>query len=245
MVARIAPPPAIDPAAASPEPAGVTGELATLWRWWATVSDGAAPIVRPVVARPEPGSGDGALEAMAAGMAAAEAAADSGATLLVPRVDPRDQRAARIIIALLTRAEPAAVLSQPAGVTDRAWVAECTALRDGLTAVRDLRSEPLQLMDALGASGVASVVGVLLGAAARRTGCLVDGTDEAAAALLADRIAFRAKDWWRAGSTSPDPARTAAFDRIDLPAGLPLGLTDEDQRGARATIAVLEGLVSD
>ena len=38
-------------------------------------------------------------------------------------------------------------------------------------------TDPLALLDSLGASDIAAVAGVLLGAAARRTPCLIDGTD--------------------------------------------------------------------
>ncbi len=249
MVTRIAPPASrIDDA--TPEvPDIATGELATLWCWWSTVSDGRIPVLasplenRHTASLESGASESGALGAVLAGVAAADAAVDAGATLLLPRAEPRDPRAARIVVALLTRAEPAAVLAQPRGMTDRDWIAECSAIRDGLVDVRDLRGEPLEVLDALSAWGIAHTAGVLLGAAARRTGCLVDGTDESAAALIADRLAFRAKDWWRAGASSPDPARTAAADRIDLPPGLSLGVTDEQQTGARVTVAALTALL--
>ena len=80
---------------------------------------------------------------------------------------------------------------------------------------------------------------MLLGAAARRTPCLIDGTEPATAALVADRLAFRAKAWWREAATSTDPAQRAAVNRIDLTAGLPLALSDEGGHGAQATVALL------
>ena len=73
--------------------------------------------------------------------------------------------------------------------------------------------------------------------------CLPDGTDEHAAALVADRLCYRASGWWRAGATSADPARAAAADRIDLAAGLPLALTDDEGKGAAATLALLQLVV--
>ena len=94
------------------------------------------------------------------------------------------------------------------------------------------------------AAGSGAAVGVLLGGAARRTPSIVEGTGELAAALVADRLCFRAKDWWRTGSTSPDPARVAAGDRLAIAPGLPLGLTDDAGRGADATIALLAMLTA-
>ena len=118
----------------------------------------------------------------------------------------------------------------------------CADVRDRAAAVVDLRGEPMALLAALPAPGIAYTTGVLLGAAARRTPCLVDGTDELAAALVADRLCHRARGWWRAASDSPDPGRAAAIDRVDLAAGLPLALTDDAGRGAQATLALLAAL---
>lgn len=224
---------------AGPVPPDVTGALARLAVWWGSVSAG-APLA---VSRIDAAAPAAAPDAILAGIEAAERAIDSGATLLVPRVGVRDDAAARTLIALLTRKEASAVVAQPDGMTDRAWMDACAAVRDRAAQAAEHRGEPVALLGSVGAPGIALVVGVLLGAAARRTPCLVDGTDELAAALVADRICIRAKAWWRAGSDSPDPGRAAAIDRIDLAAGLPLGLTDDDGRGAEATLALLALLV--
>ena len=218
-------------------PVDVTGELARLLRWWRSLSDG------PVRARwidDEPPADP--VDAVTWGVAAAERAVDAGATLIVPVSRSRDEVAARTLMALLTRKEASAVLPQPVGMPDRDWMAACAAVRDRAAAVIDLRGEPLALLAALPAPGIAFASGVLLGAAARRTPCLVDGTDELAAALVADRLCHRARGWWRAASDSPDPGRAAAIDRVDLAAGLPLALTDDAGRGAQATLALLAAL---
>jgi nicotinate-nucleotide--dimethylbenzimidazole phosphoribosyltransferase len=234
VVARIAGPEPSDDTL----PVDVTGALADLAAWWRTVSAG-APLVTASVDPVAPASvGD----AIVAGLDAADRAIDTGATLLVPRSGTRDDEAARTVIALLTRKEASAVLAQPQGMTDREWMTACAAVRDRAAAAVEHRGEPVGLLAAVGAPGIALVAGVLLGAAARRTACLIDGTDELAAALVADRICIRAKGWWRAGSTSPDPGRAAAAERIDLAPGLPLGLTDDAGRGAEATLALLSAL---
>jgi nicotinate-nucleotide--dimethylbenzimidazole phosphoribosyltransferase len=229
---------------AAPEPREVilapdiSGALADLLGWWHRLADG------PLVDRwlqVEPTADP--LEAVTAGMAAADRAVDEGATLLVPVAVPRDPVAARTVMALLTRRESSAVLPQPVGMADRDWMAACAEVRDRAADVADLRGEPAALLQSLPAPGIAAVVGVLLAAAARRTPCLVDGTDELAAALVADRLCHRARGWWRAGSDSPDPGRAAAIDRVDLAPGLPLGLTDDAGHGARATIALLAPLL--
>lgn len=231
VVARITAP---EPSPAA-VPGDVTGVLADLDRWWRDCSHG-GPLV---VADLDPPAPDEVLVAVDAGIEAVDRAVDAGATLLVPRVRTRDDEAARTLIALLTRKEASAVVFQSEGMRDRDWMAACAAVRDRAATAVDHRGDPVALLAAVHAPGIALVAGVLLAAAARRTPCLIDGTDELAAALVADRLCFRAKGWWRPATDSPDPGRAAAIDRVDLAPGLPFGLTDDAGRGAQATVALL------
>jgi nicotinate-nucleotide--dimethylbenzimidazole phosphoribosyltransferase len=235
VIARIEAPPSTDEPPSVPD--DITGHLGELLLWWRALASATRPTPADVSVDATALNVD---EALRAGLEAADRAVDAGATILVPRVAPRDDVAARTVISLLTRKEASKVLPQPLGMTDRDWMAACARVRDRAADVTEQRGLPVELLDALGASGIASAVGALLGAAARRTPCLVDGTDEWAAALVADRLCFRAKGWWRAASDSPDSGRAAAIDRIDLRAGLPLMLTDDRGWGAAATLALLE-----
>jgi nicotinate-nucleotide--dimethylbenzimidazole phosphoribosyltransferase len=218
-------------------PADVTGSLADLLSWWRALTTASRPTPAEICTAPD---GLDVVEALRIGLDAADRSVDSGATILVPRVDPRHDVAARTVISLLTRKEASRVLPQPDGTSDRDWMAACAAVRDRAADVTEHRGAPVDLLAALDAAGIAVTVGVLLGAAARRTPCLVDGTDELAAALVADRLCFRAKGWWRSASDSPDPGRAAAIDRMDLAAGLPLMLTDDRGLGAAASLALLD-----
>lgn len=230
----------------APQPAEVTGELQRLLAWWQARSQ-ADPRRWAQVEVEVPADAD-AASAIAAGIAAADRAVDSGSTLLVPRVvhpgapagPVPEEVTARAIIAILTRREANAVLPQPAGMADAEWMTRCSEVRDRIAQTTSLQADLMGLLDALAAADVAAVAGVLIGASARRTPCLIDGTAEHAAALIADRLCPQAKDWWRAGSDSPDPGRCAAVMRIDLEAGLPLGLADDAGLGAAATLALLD-----
>lgn len=222
-------------------PADVTGSLADLLTWWRALAASPVPTPAEIHVDVTDLDVDGALRA---GLDAADRAADAGTTIVVPRVVERDDVAARTVISLLTRKEASRILPQPPGMGDRAWMVACAGVRDRAADVTEHRGAPVEMLDALDATAIAATVGTLLGAAARRTPCLIDGTDELAAALVADRLCFRAKGWWRAASDSPDPGRAAAIDRIDLTAGLPLMLSDDEGRGAAATLALLNLLTA-
>lgn len=228
----------------STEPiADVTGELHRLLSWWHAVGGAAEPL--PAIVEDGSGPWLDSVEAIRAGLAAADAAVDTGANLLIPRVMSREDVAARTIIAVLTRSDAPALVPQAEGLRDAEWMATVTSVRDDAYRVAEYRGAPVDLLDAAGAPSIAFVVGVLIGASSRQTPCLIDGTDELAAALVADRITMTAKLWWRTGSQSADPARAAAAERADLERGLPLALTDDRGLGADATLALLRLLTSE
>jgi nicotinate-nucleotide--dimethylbenzimidazole phosphoribosyltransferase len=52
--------------------------------------------------------------------------------------------------------------------------------------------------------------------AARRTPVLLDGVVVTAAALVADRLAPGARQWWQAGHRSTEPAHAVALQRLGL-----------------------------
>ena len=60
------------------------------------------------------------------------------------------------------------------------------------------------------------MTGFLAQAAVRRTPVLLDGVVVTAAALVADRLAPGARQWWQAGHLSTEPAHTLALQHLAL-----------------------------
>jgi nicotinate-nucleotide--dimethylbenzimidazole phosphoribosyltransferase len=58
--------------------------------------------------------------------------------------------------------------------------------------------------------------GFLLQSALRRTPVLLDGVVSAACALVAQRVAFRSPEWWRAGQVTGEPAQAKAYERMSI-----------------------------
>lgn len=220
----------------SPIPEHLTGSLAALHAWWAVTGQGAE--VNPARVSTSPGHDD-CLAALLAGAAEADRAVDAGATLVVPRIGDRDDTTAWTVIALLTRREANRVVGQPEGMPDGTWMDRCASVRDRSALAAPHLGDHLALLDALDGAAIATAAGVLLGAAARRTPCLIVGTDEWAAALVADRMNHVARSWWRPATTSPDPAQNAAAERIGLDPLLSLDLSDDAGLGADAVISLL------
>ncbi len=237
-----------------PPPAGTAdaadGALGRLGAWWARVGASAIPIDSAIGPAPEPDPApdpadptDLVRAALVAGLADADRTVDAGATIVVVHASTPIQTTrsitARALVCALTRRDPAALLPQPDGVSDRTWMGMCAQVRDRAVAAEAHRAEPTRMLAVIDAVPIGYWVGALLGTAARRTPCLLDGVEPLAAALLADRLASRAHGWWLAATDSPDPARAAAIDRARLTVGLPLGLADDAGLGARAVLAAL------
>jgi nicotinate-nucleotide--dimethylbenzimidazole phosphoribosyltransferase len=73
---------------------------------------------------------------------------------------------------------------------------------------------------------------------------VLDGVATAAAALVAQRVAFRAVDWWVASHRSPEPAHALALDRLSLQPLLDLSIRAEDGTGALLAVHVLRAAVA-
>jgi nicotinate-nucleotide--dimethylbenzimidazole phosphoribosyltransferase len=66
----------------------------------------------------------------------------------------------------------------------------------------------------------------------RKLPVLLDGVVAAACALVAQRVAFRAPDWWLAGHDSGEPGQAKALDRMALEPLLAQGVKVGEGTGA-------------
>jgi nicotinate-nucleotide--dimethylbenzimidazole phosphoribosyltransferase len=62
----------------------------------------------------------------------------------------------------------------------------------------------------------------------------------AAAALVAQRVAFRAPDWWQAGQAGGEPGQAKALDRLSLDPLLDQGVTLGEGTGALLALPLLQ-----
>jgi nicotinate-nucleotide--dimethylbenzimidazole phosphoribosyltransferase len=69
---------------------------------------------------------------------------------------------------------------------------------------------------------------------------ILDGVVSAACALVAQRVAFRAPDWWLAGQNSGEPAQAKALDRMALEPLLDHGVTVGEGAGALLALPLVQ-----
>ncbi|MGV9884358.1 nicotinate-nucleotide--dimethylbenzimidazole phosphoribosyltransferase [Streptomyces sp. NPDC003006] len=163
-------------------------------------------------------SAEEAERAVRAGMAVADDEADSGTDLIVlGDVSVGGTTPAATLIAALCGTDASVVTGRGGeAIDDLAWMRKCAAVRDALRRARPVLGDQLELLQAVGGADLAAMTGFLLQCAVRRTPVILDGVVASAAALVAQRVAFRAPDWWLAGHDSGEPAQAKALDRMAL-----------------------------
>ncbi|GAA1108954.1 nicotinate-nucleotide--dimethylbenzimidazole phosphoribosyltransferase [Kitasatospora arboriphila] len=179
--------------------------------------------------------------AFRAGMAIADEEADAGTDLvLLGDIGTGSTTVAAVLVGALCGTDAAAVTGRGSGVDDRVWMVKCATVRDSLRRARPVLGDQLALLAATGGADFAAITGFLLQAAVRRLPVVLDGVVSAACALVAQRVAFRAPEWWRAGQDSGEPAQAKAYDRLTLTPVQQLGVKAGEGVGALLALPLLQ-----
>jgi nicotinate-nucleotide--dimethylbenzimidazole phosphoribosyltransferase len=180
--------------------------------------------------------------AFLAGVAVADEEADSGTDLVVlADVSVGGTTAAAVLIAALCGTDASVVTGRGGRpIDDLAWMRKCAAVRDALRRARPVLGDQLQLLATVGGADLAAMTGFLLQCAVRKTPVILDGVVSAACALVGQRIAFRAPDWWLAGQNSGEPAQAKALDRMALEPLLDHGVTVGEGAGALLALPLVQ-----
>ena len=180
--------------------------------------------------------------AFRAGVAVADEEADSGTDLVVlGDVSVGGTTAAGVLIAALCGTDASVVTGRGGqAIDDLAWMRKCAAIRDALRRARPVLGEQLQLLATVGGADLAAITGFLLQSAVRKLPVILDGVVVAACALVGQRIAFRAPDWWLAGQSSGEPGQAKALDRMALEPLLDHGVTVGEGAGALLALPLVQ-----
>ncbi len=197
-------------------------------------------------------SADEVAAAIDAGRQIADDEVDSGADLLIAGdMGIGNTTAATTLIAVLTDSEPVAVVGRGTGIDDAGWARKTAAVRDAMYRARGVSADPVALLRICGGADVAAMAGFCAQAAVRRTPLLLDGLVVTAAAVVADRLAPGARQWWQAGHRSPEPAHAVALQRLELEPIVDMRMRLGEGTGAavalpivRAAVAILESMAT-
>jgi nicotinate-nucleotide--dimethylbenzimidazole phosphoribosyltransferase len=174
------------------------------------------------------------------GIRIADELIDAGADLLLTGdMGIGNTTPATTLILLLGGGELPELIGRGTGIDDAGWMRKAAAVRDAARRGRPHRGDPLKLLATVGGPDIAAMTGFLLQAAVRRTPVLLDGIVSGAAALVADRVCFRAKNWWAAGHRSTEPAHSVALQRLRLEPLTDLRMHLGEGTGALMAVPVL------
>jgi nicotinate-nucleotide--dimethylbenzimidazole phosphoribosyltransferase len=166
---------------------------------------------------------------------------DAGADLLIPGdMGIGNTTPAAAIIGLLANADAATVPGKGTGIDDATWMRKCAAVRDAMRRGKPHKGDPLTLLTTIGSPDFAATTGFIFQAAVRGIPVILDGTISAACALVADRISYRAKQWWLAGHRSTEPAQSIALDRLELVPIVDYGMRLGEGTGALLALLIVE-----
>ena len=180
--------------------------------------------------------------AFRAGVAVADEEADSGTDLVVlGDVSVGGTTPAGVLVAALCGTDASVVTGRGGeAIDDLAWMRKCGAIRDALRRARPVLGDQLQLLATVGGADLAAMTGFLLQAAVRKLPVILDGVVAAACALVGQRIAFRAPDWWLAAHDSGEPGQAKALDRMALEPLLSHGVTVGEGAGALLALPLVQ-----
>ncbi|MEW1547153.1 nicotinate-nucleotide--dimethylbenzimidazole phosphoribosyltransferase [Streptomyces tsukubensis] len=180
--------------------------------------------------------------ALRLGAAIADEEADSGTDLVVlGDLSVGGTTPAAVLIAALCGTDASVVTGRGgAGIDDLAWMRKCAAIRDALRRARPVLGDQTDLLAAVGGADIAAMTGFLLQCAVRRTPVVLDGVVSAACALVGQRAAFRAPDWWLAGQLTGEPGQAKALDRMALNPILEQGVTVGGGTGALLALPLVQ-----
>lgn len=165
---------------------------------------------------------------------------DEGADLLVVGdMGIGNTTPAAALVGLLADVDAARVVGRGTGIDDLTWMRKTAAVRDAMRRGRPLRGDPVALLAAVGGADFAATTGFLLQAALRRRPVLLDGIVSCACALVAHRIAFRAREWWLATHRSTEPAAQEALARLSLEPLVDLGMRLGEGSGALVALPLV------
>ena len=188
------------------------------------------------------------------GIALAEGLATEGVQILgLGEMGIANTTSASALTAALLPAEPSLVCGPGTGIDNAGLARKVDAVRRGLAANELPRpdADPAVVLSAVGGLEIAFLVGVTLGAAARRIPVLLDGFVSSVAALVACGFREAAAASLVAATRSPEPGHALVLERLGLEPLLDLGLRLGEGTGAalalplvRSSIAILTDMAT-
>ncbi len=152
--------------------------------------------------------------------------------------------AASAIVAAITGLAVADVTGRGTGIDDATWARKLKVIEQALSLHKPNATQPLDVLAKLGGLEIAGLVGVVLGAAARRIPVVIDGFIATAAALVATELCQAARSYLIAAHRSVEIGHHAALERMELEPLFALDLRLGEGTGAALALPLLDAALA-
>jgi nicotinate-nucleotide--dimethylbenzimidazole phosphoribosyltransferase len=152
--------------------------------------------------------------------------------------------AASAIVAAITGLAVADVTGRGTGIDDATWARKLKVIEQALSLHNLNATQPLDVLAKVGGLEIAGLVGVVLGAAARRIPVVVDGFIATAAALVATELCPAARSYLIAAHRSVEIGHHAALERMELEPLFALDLRLGEGTGAALALPLLDAALA-
>jgi nicotinate-nucleotide--dimethylbenzimidazole phosphoribosyltransferase len=182
-----------------------------------------------------------AEEAVTAGIAVVAAEIARGLDLVATGdMGIGNTTASSAIVAAITGLPVATVTGRGTGIDDAGLQRKIAAIEQALALNRPDPNDPLDVLAKVGGFEIGSLVGVILGAAARRVPVLIDGFISGAAALLAAELCPAVRSFLIAAHLSVEIGHRAVLERLELVPLVTLDLRLGEGTGAALAMHLVE-----
>jgi nicotinate-nucleotide--dimethylbenzimidazole phosphoribosyltransferase len=186
-----------------------------------------------------------AVAAITAGIEIVDAEVDRGLDLVATGdMGIGNTTASSAIVAAITGRAVADVTGRGTGVDDEGWRRKVATIEHALEVNRPDPTDPLDVLAKVGGYEIAGLVGVILGAAARRLPVIVDGFISGTAALVATELCPRVRDYLIAGHMSVEIGHRLLLERLELVPLLNLNLRLGEGTGAVMAMHLVDDAVA-
>jgi nicotinate-nucleotide--dimethylbenzimidazole phosphoribosyltransferase len=152
--------------------------------------------------------------------------------------------AASAIVASLTGCSAADVTGRGTGIDEPTWLRKVAVVEHALRLLHPDPADPLDVLTKVGGLEIAGLVGVAIGAAARRLPVVVDGFNATAPALLAVELCPTLGGYLVAAHRSTEVGHRIALERLELEPLLALNLRLGEGTGAAMALSILDAALA-
>lgn len=182
-----------------------------------------------------------AEQAICHGIDLANEEADRGACLLaLGEMGIGNTTPSAAILAVFSGRPPEELVGRGTGLDDQGLRRKADAIRRALELHHPDPEDPIGVLAAVGGLEIATMAGIVLGAAAQRIPVVMDGLITSAAVLTAVRIAPAARNYIIASHQSAEPGHRIMLELLDLKPLLQLGLRLGEGTGAALAMPLLQ-----